>query len=148
VEYVLNHRGGTLQVHEVFYMKFCNSITRVVFLFDHIRCTLWTGLVEHFLVALFINTIQHWLSFTKSVPIQSLYKGCCNIIYLTTTSAYAIYKCFCSGVPITHLQHHNKHEYNIDSLWNIQFANVLLQHYITYIQQHKQYKYNTGKIWL
>ena len=43
---------------------------------------------------------------------------------------------FCCGVPITHLQHHNKHEYNIDSLLNIQFATVLLQHYITYLQQH------------
>jgi hypothetical protein len=37
---------------------------------------------------------------------------------------------------ITHLQHHNKHEYNIDSLLNIQFATVLLQHYIAYLQQH------------
>jgi hypothetical protein len=45
-------------------------------------------------------------------------------------------KCFCCGVPITHLQHHNKHEYNIESLLNIQFATVLLQHYITYLQQH------------
>ncbi len=26
-------------------MKFCNSITRVVFLFDHIRCALWIGLL-------------------------------------------------------------------------------------------------------
>jgi hypothetical protein len=50
--------------------------------------------------------------------------------------AYAISKCFCYGVPITHLQHHNKHEYNIDSLLNIQFAIVLLQHNITYLQQH------------
>ncbi len=47
---------------------------------------------------------------------------------------------------ITRLQHHNKHEYNINSLWNIQFAIVLLQHYITYLQQHKQYKYNVGKV--
>jgi len=37
---------------------------------------------------------------------------------------------------ITYLQHHNKREYNIDSLLNIQFATVLLQHYITYLQQH------------
>ncbi len=53
-------------------------------------------------------------------------------------------------MPITHLQHHNKHEYNIDSLLNIQFATVLLQHYITYLQQHtnntntmlRKYDYN------
>jgi len=72
VEYVLNHHRGTLWVQEVVYMKFCNSIIGVVFLFDHMRCTLWTGSVEHSPVALFINTIQYWLSFTKSIPIQSL----------------------------------------------------------------------------
>jgi len=63
-----------------------------------------------------------------------------------THDAYAIFKCFCCGVPITHLRHHNKHEYDIDSLLNIQFAIVFLQHYITYLQQHKQYKYNVGKV--
>jgi hypothetical protein len=57
-------------------------------------------------------------------------------MFLATNGAYAISKCFCCGVPITHLQHHNKHEYNIDSLLNIQFATMLLQHYITYLQQH------------
>jgi hypothetical protein len=56
----------------VIYRKFCNSIIGVVFLFDHMRCALWIGLVEHSPVALFINIVQYWLSFTKSIPIQSL----------------------------------------------------------------------------
>jgi hypothetical protein len=41
------------------------------FLFDHIRCALWIGLVELSLVALFINIVQCWLSFTKSIPTRS-----------------------------------------------------------------------------
>jgi hypothetical protein len=72
VEYVLNHHKGTLYVQEVVYMKFCNSIIGVVFLFDHMKCALWIGSVEHSPVALFINTVQYWLSFTKSIPIQNL----------------------------------------------------------------------------
>ncbi len=52
-------------------MKYCNSINGVVFLFDHIRCALWIGLVELSLVALFINIVQCWLSFTKSIPTWS-----------------------------------------------------------------------------
>jgi hypothetical protein len=112
------------------------------------RCALWIGLVEQFPVALFFYTVQNWLSFTKSIPIQSLWTCCCNIISLATNGVYANFKCFCCVVLITCLQHQNKHEYNIDSLLNIQFATVLLQHYITYLQQHKQYIHNVRKVWL
>jgi hypothetical protein len=31
-------------------------------------------------------------------------------------------------VPITYLQHHNKHEYNIDSLWNSNCVVATLDH--------------------
>jgi hypothetical protein len=60
----------------------------------------------------------------------------CLLRILSGEVLHTVSKCFCCGVPITHLQHRNKHEYNIDSLLNIQFATVLLQHYITYLQQH------------
>ncbi len=59
--------------------------------------------------------------------------------------AYANSKCFYCGVPITNLQHHNKHEYNIDSLLNIQFAIVVTLHHLPSTTQ-KQYKYNVGKM--
>jgi len=51
------------------------------------------------------------------------------MVHMQTLNAFVV---VC--LAITHLQHHNKHEYNIDSLLNIQFAIVLLQHYITYLQ--------------
>jgi hypothetical protein len=60
----------------------------------------------------------------------------CLLRILSGEVLRTVSKCFCCSVPITHLQHHNKHEYNIDSLLNIQFATMLLQHYITYLQQH------------
>jgi hypothetical protein len=74
VEYVLNHHRRTLQVQEVLTWSFYNSMIGVVFLFDHIKCVLWIPFVEHSLVALFINTIQYWLSFTKTIPIQKFCK--------------------------------------------------------------------------
>ncbi len=39
-------------------------------------------------------------------------------------------------MPITHLQHHNKHEYNIDSLLNIQFATMLGDFIMFYAHKH------------
>jgi hypothetical protein len=51
------------------------------------------------------------------------------MVHMQTLNAFVV---VC--LAITHLQHHNKHEYNIDWLLNIQFAIVLLQHYVTYLQ--------------
>ncbi len=76
VEYVLNHHRGTLEVQEVVYTKFCNSINGVVFLFDHIRCALGIGSVEHFPVALLSilsNIDYHLLN-------QYQYKVCKHVL--------------------------------------------------------------------
>ncbi len=102
--------------------------------------------ISYFPVALFIilsNIDYHLLNQYQ----YKVYKKVVAISYLLQPMVHMQFvNAFCCGVLITHLQHHNKHEYNIDSLLNIQFVTVLLQHYITYLQQHKQYKYNVGKI--